>query len=99
MFYTVHLQCEQVSFTCLSFLLQIVYKGRRPSGLVRHTSFDALSFDVNYTWQERTPDGQNCPLRCIASEVQCVLKLRCYCYPTCAGTREKQTVLAAILLC
>ena len=73
----------------LSFLLQIVHKGRRPSGLIRHTSSDALSFDVNYTRQERTPDGQNCPLRCIASEVQCVLKLRCYCYPTCAGTRDK----------
>ena len=86
MFYIVHLRCEQVSFTYLSFLLQIVHKSRRPFGFIRHTSLDAPSFDVNYMWQERAPDCQDCPLRCIASEGQCVLKLRCYCYPTYAGT-------------
>ena len=100
MFYIVNLQCEQVSFIYLSFFLflQIVHKGRRLFGFIGHASPDALSFDVNYMWQEWAPDRQNCSLRCVASEVQFVLKLRRYCYPAYARTRRAQVVLATILL-
>lgn len=88
MLYIVNLQCEQVSFIYLSFFLflQIVHKGRRLFGFIGHASPDALSFDVNYMWQEWAPDRQNCSLRCVASEVQFVLKLRRYCYPAYART-------------
>lgn len=56
-------------FSSVFLLLQIAHKGRKLLGFIGHSSFDALSFDVNDMWQERWPDRQHCSLRCIASEM------------------------------
>lgn len=54
MFYIVHLQCEHGQLhTYLSFSSSGCTQSRRPFGFICHTSLDALSFDVNYMWQER----------------------------------------------
>ena len=100
MFYIINVQCEQVSFIYLSFFLflQVVHKGRRLFGFIGHASPDALSFDVNYIWQEWAPDRQNCSLRCVASEVQFVLELRRYCYPAYARTRQNTNGVSNFLL-